>query len=297
MLHEPGRREFVRTLSAGAVALFGSRLYAGAEAPPDITRLTGGVAVVRGPGGGNITVAEAADALLLVNGDERAAGQPFLDRLRAGFGGRPVTTLVNTDWHPAHSGLNEPLRKSGATVVAHQYTKEYLQRAGLKAGLPTKTFYTTETLTFGGQPVECQHLGQAHTDGDISVFFRRANVLAVGDMLSPGRYPIPDVASGGWLGGMTTATKTLLDLANDQTQIVPGTGAVQTRAALDAQHKMLSAVRERFVKMMRQGMSADDMLAGNITQEFDAQWGDPKDFIHAAYKGMWIHVRELGGIV
>jgi glyoxylase-like metal-dependent hydrolase (beta-lactamase superfamily II) len=296
MLHEPGRREFVRALSAGAVALAGSRLYAGGESLGDVTRLGGEVSLVRGPGGGNIVVAEAADALLFVNGDQRGAGQ-LLDQLRARFGGRPVTMLVNTDWHPAHSGLNEAARNAGATVVAHQYTKEYLQRAGLKAGLPTKTFYTSETLTFGGQAVECQHLGQAHTDGDISVFFRGANVLAVGDMLSVGRYPIPDVASGGWLGGMMIATKTLLDLANEQTQVVPGTGAVQSRAALDAQHKMLSAVRERFVKMMRQGMSADDMLAGDITKEFDAQWGDPKEFIRAAYKGMWLHVRELGGIV
>jgi glyoxylase-like metal-dependent hydrolase (beta-lactamase superfamily II) len=205
--------------------------------------------------------------------------------------------LVITDWHPAHNGMNEAIRKSGATVVAHEYTRQYLSRAGLKGGLPSKTFYTSETLTFGGDTVECQHLGQAHTDGDISVFFRGANVLAVGDMLTPGRYPIPDVASGGWLGGMMTATKTLLDLANEQTHVVPGAGEVQTRAALDAQHRMLSAVRERFVKMMRQGMSADDMLAGGITQEFDAQFGDPKAFIHAAYKGMWLHVRELGGIV
>jgi glyoxylase-like metal-dependent hydrolase (beta-lactamase superfamily II) len=297
MLHEPRRREFLWALSAGAVALAGPRLTAAADAPLDVVRLAGGVSVVRGPGGSNVVVAEAPDALLLVNGDQRSTGPALLDQLRARFGGRAVTVLVNTDWHPSHSGLNEPLRKAGATVLAHQFTKEYQQRAGLKTGLPTKTFYTTETLTFGGQTIECQHLGQAHTDGDISVFLRGANVLVVGDMLSVGKYPIPDVASGGWLGGMMTATKTLLDLANEQTQIVPGSGAVQPRAALDAQHRMLSAVRERFVKMMRQGMSADDMLAGKITQEFDAQWGDPTEFIHAAYKGMWLHVRELGGIV
>ena len=141
---------------------------------------------MRGPGGGNIVVAEAADALLLVNGDQPGTGQPLLDQIRARFGGRPVTMLVNTDWHPAHSGLNEPLRKAGATVVAHEYTKQYQQRAGLKAGLPTKTFYTTGTMTFGGETVECQHLGQAHTDGDIYVFFRGANVLVAGDVLSVG---------------------------------------------------------------------------------------------------------------
>lgn len=284
-------------LSASAVALAGSRLGAGTEVLSNVTRLGEEVYLVRAPGGSNIIVAEAVDALLLVNGGDRTGGQPLLDQIRAHFGGRPVSTLINTDWHPAHSGLNEPLRKAGATIVAHEHTKQYVQRAGLKAGLPTRTLYTTEALTFGGQAVECGHLGQAHTDGDIYVLFKTANVLVVGDMLSIGKYPIADVASGGWLGGMVTATKTLLDLTNAETKVVAGTGDAQTRAALDAQHKMLSAVRERFVKMMRQGMSADDMLAAGITKDFDAQWGEPREFIRAAYKGMWLHVRELGGIV
>src|SRR5688572_29075772 len=70
MLHEPRRREFLRALSAGAVALAGSPLFAGADTVSEVTRLASGVSLVRGPGGGNIVVAEAADALLLVNGDQ-----------------------------------------------------------------------------------------------------------------------------------------------------------------------------------------------------------------------------------
>jgi cyclase len=247
--------------------------------------------------GGNIVIAEGANGLLLINGGAKNDAAAILDALRAHAPGKPVRLLINTDWHPSHSGLNETLRKAGAEIVAHEYTKQYLQRAGLKAGLPTKTFYTTETLTLDADTIECGHLGQAHTDGDIYVLFKDQNVLVVGDMLTVGKYPIADVASGGWLGGMVTATKTLLDLTNEQTKVIPGLGPLQTRAALDAQHRMLSAVRERFVKMMRQGMSADDMLAGGITKDFDAAWGDPKEFIRSAYKGMWLHVRELGGII
>ena len=44
------------------------------------------------------------------------------------------------------------------------------------------------------------------------MFFRDANVLVVGDMMTVGKYPIADYTSGGWLGGLMTATKTLLDL-------------------------------------------------------------------------------------
>jgi glyoxylase-like metal-dependent hydrolase (beta-lactamase superfamily II) len=283
-------------MSAGTVALLGADLAAGNTILPPLAPLGGGLSLLTAADG-NVVVADAPEGLLLVNGGARGDAATIVSLLRAQFGSRPVTTLINTDWHPAHHGLNEPMRKAGAAVLAHEYTKQYLQRAGVKTGLPTKTFYTTETLTFGGDTIELGHLGQAHTDGDIYVLFKQKNVLVAGDMLAVGRYPIADVQSGGWLGGMVTATKTLLDLTNEQTKVIPGLGPVQARAALDAQHKMLAAVRERFVKMMRQGMSADDMLAGGITKDFDATWGDPKEFIRTAYKGMWLHVRELGGII
>ena len=152
-------------------------------------------------------------------------------------------------------------------------------------------------MTFGGQTVEYAPLGQAHTDGDIYLFFREANVLVVGDVMTVGKYPIGDYTSGGWLGGLVTSTKALLSVANADTRIVPGEGPIQTRADLQAQYDMLSATREAFVKMMRQGMSADEMLAAGLTKAFDARWGDPQLFVKTSYRGMWLHVRELGGIV
>jgi hypothetical protein len=124
-----------------------------------------------------------------------------------------------------------------------------------------------------------------------------SNVLVTGHVLTAGKYPIADYTTGGWLGGLLTATKTLLDLSNAETRIIPATGPVQTRAALQAQFEMLTALRERFAKMMRQGMSANDMLAAGATKEFDATWGDPTLFVPVSYRGLWLHVRELGGIV
>ena len=163
--------------------------------------------------------------------------------------------------------------------------------------LPTRTFTKAESMMFGGQTIDYAPLGQAHTDGDISIFFRDANVLVAGDVMAVGKYPIADYTSGGWLGGLLAATKTLLSLANAETRIVPGEGPVQTRADLQAQYDMLSASRDAFVKMMRQGMSADEMLAAGATRAFDARWGDPQLFVKTSYRGLWLHVREVGGIV
>ena len=122
-------------------------------------------------------------------------------------------------------------------------------------------------------------------------------MLVAGDVLAVGTYPIADYISGGWLGGLMTASKTLLDLTNEQTKIVPGIGPVQTRADLKTQHEMLVTLRERLHQMMRKGMGAEDMLAAGATKEFDARCGDPELFVNITYRGLWIHVRELGGIV
>jgi glyoxylase-like metal-dependent hydrolase (beta-lactamase superfamily II) len=229
--------------------------------------------------------------------------------LVSGAGGKPVRYLFNTDWHADHTGSNEVLGQAGAQIIAHENTKQYLAndiflewqhrtyKALPKVAWPTKTSYNAGKMTLGRERIEFAPLGQAHTDGDIYVFFPESNVLVAGDVLAVGTYPIADYISGGWLGGLMTASKTLLDLTNDQTKIVPGVGPVQSRADLKTQHEMLVTLRERLHQMMRKGMGAEDMLAAGATKEFDARCGDPELFVNITYRGLWLHVRELGGIV
>jgi glyoxylase-like metal-dependent hydrolase (beta-lactamase superfamily II) len=256
-----------------------------------------------------VLLVSSGDGLVLVNGGSAARSNDVLKSVAAQSRGKRLTTLFNTDWCADHTGSNEAVGAIGVQIIAHEHTKQYLAndqfiewqtrtyKAKPKAALPNKTFYTKGSLAAGSERLDYGHLGQAHTDGDIYVHLPASNVLVAGDVLTVGTYPIADYTTGGWLGGLLTATRTLLDLSNADTRVIPGTGPVQTRADLQAQFDMLTALRERFVKMMRQGMSANDMLAAGATKEFDARWGDPKLFVQVSYRGLWLHVRELGGIV
>jgi len=272
------------------------------------TRLTPSLVHLTGAGG-NVVVLEGADGLLMVNGGRREQSAEMLASIAEQCHGKSIRTLFNTDWHPDHTGSNDAVAATGTRIIAHENTKQYLAtdlfvdwenrtypRLSARA-LPSETFYTKGTLTFDRERIEYGHLGQAHTDGDIYVFFRDANVLVAGDVLGVGRYPVPDYTTGGWLGGLIAANKTLLDLANADTRIVPGSGPVQSRADLQAQHDMLSTLRDRLAKMMRQGMGADEMLAAGATKEFDSRWGSPNVWVPTVYRGLWLHVRELGGVV
>jgi glyoxylase-like metal-dependent hydrolase (beta-lactamase superfamily II) len=267
-----------------------------------------GLTLIAGAGG-NVVVLAVANELLLVNGGSPEKSSDLLAFVAERFGGARISTLFNTDWHPDHTGSNVALGSTGTTIVAHEHTKQYLaarltvdwqERTYYpqpKPALPTRTFYNGGSVTFGGDTIEYGPLGQAHTDGDIYVLFKKQNVLVAGDVVSAGTYPIADYTTGGWLGGLVAGTTTLLALANAETRVVAGTGAVQTKTHLQAEHDMLAAVRERMVKMMRSGMGPDDMLAAGITKEYDATWGDPALFVETSYRGLWLHVRELGGIV
>jgi glyoxylase-like metal-dependent hydrolase (beta-lactamase superfamily II) len=272
------------------------------------TKLSGTLTLVSG-GGGNVVVVTGEDGVAMVNGGLREHAADLSKTVAEIGGGKPVRYLFNTDWHAEHTGSNELLGRAGAQIVAHENTRQYLAndiflewqhrtyKALPRAGWPTKTSYDAGKMTLGRERIELAPLGQAHTDGDVYVFFPESNVLVAGDVLTVGSYPIADYISGGWLGGLMTASKTLLDLTNEQTKIIPGTGPVQTRADLKTQHEMLVTLRERLHQMMRKGMGAEDMLAAGATKEFDGRCGDPELFVNITYRGLWIHVRELGGIV
>ena len=316
MIPATDRRDFLRILlsSTAAFAFGGAALSSRtfAQRAGSIAAASLGDNLIHFTGaGGNVVVTTGPDGLVMVNGGRAEMAAELLKAVAERTSDKRVHALFNTDWHREHTGSNETVGKAGAKFIAHEHTRQYLgaeiyvdwQDRTYKPlppqALPSQTFYTSGTLNNinPGERIEYGHLGQAHTDAAIYVFFPGANVLVAGGALSVGTYPIPDYTTGGWLGGLLAANKTLLGLANAETRIVPGVGPIQTRAGLQAQHDMLAAMMDRFPKMMKQGLGPEDIIAAAPTKEYDAAWGSPDLFVTTAYRSMWLHVRELGGIV
>jgi cyclase len=311
MASAPTRRDFLVLLGAAAGVALSSKSSGQQRtphAPITATRLSDNLVEFTGAGG-NVVVVTGPDGLVMINGGLRERSADLLKAIADHTGGKRVQALFNTDWHPDHTGSNEALGKAGAKIIAHENTKQYLgaeifvdwqdrtYKPLTPQALPNQTFYTSGTMTFGSERIDYGHLGQAQTDAAIYVFFPVSNVLMTGDALSVDQYPVPDYTTGGWLGGLVAANTTLLGMSNADTRLVPGVGPLQMRADRQAQHDMLDAMLDRFKKMMRQGLGPEDIIAAAPTKEFDAKWGNPDRFVYAAYRSMWLHVRELGGIV
>ena len=298
----PQRREFLHTLVGGAAALSLARA-AFAQTGPATAKLTDKVTLITGAGNNIVALAGDGGSLLVDCGD--AAHAPDVLKLAGS-----VKTVVNTHWHTESTGANDAMAKAGAKLVSHVNTKLWMTQEIIhdwekktfppraKEAQPTETFYSTGKTTFGGEPIEYGIMPMAHTDGDIYVYFTQSNVLMTGDAVQPGRLPLLDWPCDGWIGGMQDAHRTLLRVANDTTKIVPATGPVMTKADLQANLDTVTKIRELLVKLLKQGMGPKDMIAAKAMKDFDGLLsGDPDQFLYTAYRGLWAHARELGGIV
>jgi cyclase len=275
---------------------------------PAIVPVREGFVMLTGAGG-NVLVRTASAGQVLVDGGAAAFTDAVLAHLRGLPGGGRITTLFNTHWHREQVGGNLAFGRSEVTIIAHEKTRAHLatdyylrdedryEKALPAAAHPTVTFFSGDQTLAGGERIEYGHLLQAHTDGDIYVFFRDANVLAAGDAISPLKDPVLDWFGGGWLGGRVEAQEKLLKFCNAETRIVPSYGPVVGRAGLQAEFDMTRELFDRMLVFVKKGMSAQDMLDAGLMKGLSRTFRDPFRFAYDAHKGYWAHHNTLGGDV
>ena len=236
--------------------------------------------------GGNITVAVGTDGIIMV--DTQFA--PLHDKIKAAIekiSPLPIKYVINTHFHGDHTGGNAAFHKDGATIVAQDNIRLRLVAGSINGltgqrsqpqpadAIPADTFVSgTKKVQVGGRVAEVSHVTNAHTDGDSWVYFRDANVLATGDIVSR-NYPNLDWGSGGSINGMINAVNVFLKAANDNTKIVPGQGALATKANLEEYRDMLVAARDRIRKLRDEGKTEEQVVAAKPLADLDAKWSNP----------------------
>ncbi len=268
-------------------------------------RLTDKLSVLDG-GGANVVAFSGADGLVLVDSGAPKSGDKLMASLKGVASGAKVQTLFNTHYHIDQTGNNEMFDAAGAKIIAHDRTRQWMstdywvpaedrfEKARPKVAWPTETFETTGGLKVGDEQIDYGYLTMAHTSGDIYVFFKNANALAVGDVASPLRDPSFDWFTGAWIGGRVDSMDVLLKLANDRTKIVPAYGPVMTKTEFKAERDMMEQLRDRLFTRVREGDGPKDMLEAGVLKGLPRTWKDPEKFLYDAAKGLWGHNDKLG---
>jgi glyoxylase-like metal-dependent hydrolase (beta-lactamase superfamily II) len=182
-------------------------------------------------------------------------------------------------------GGNAAFTEAGALTIAHTNTRTRLmaeqvnpvnggkQNAFAAAFWPALTFEDSLTLHFNGDDIDVVHIPNAHTDGDIIVKFRKADVLFAADLFNNGDYTRID-GRGGSLDGMIAAYRKILPTLDDRVKVVPGRGRVGTKKDLEDYLQVMVALRERMTKLIGDGKNLEECVAAKPTADFDAKWAN-----------------------
>jgi len=272
--------------------------------------------------GGNITVQTGKDGVLVVD----TGLEPMADKVLAAIKSistGPIRYVINTHYHPDHTGGNVKIRLAGSTIVGANVTGD-IQDAGVGAqvishinvlnrmsaptgtqapspekGWPTDTFLGDQKkLYFNGEGVDILHQPAAHTDGDSIVFFRRDDVISTGDIFTTTNYPIIDLAAGGSIQGTIDALQKIVDMIipiygqEGGTMVIPGHGRLCDFGDVLNFREMTIIIRDRIQDMIKKGMTLEQVKAARPTQDYDPLYGSTTGFwttdkfVEAVYKSL-----------
>jgi cyclase len=308
----------------------------------EVLPVAGDVYLLAGTGA-NVVVQAAEEGALIVDTSTEASSEQLIAEVRK-LTSKPIRYIINTNADPDHirgnervaaAGLNfaTPVpnlagiggreggrgggggapRPTGAQIYAHE---EVLHRLSAPTGQaaqvpfalwPTDTFFTPKkTLSFNGEAIELLHMPAAHSDGDLLVWFRRSDVVAAGDIYTPDRFPMIDLARGGSVQGMLDALNRIIDITvprfNQQggTLVIPGHGRISNESDVVEYRDMATIVRDRIQRMIDQKMTLEQVRAANPVLDYAGVYGrnttwTTSMFVEAMYRDLSNRNRSASG--
>ena len=272
--------------------------------------------------GSNMTVQTGSNGVLVVDTLYGGLSDKLLAAIRK-ISDKPIRYIVDTSYREDHVGGNAAIRKAGATVTGGNVAFDISDAAqgaaiisfetvlnrlsaptGKKAAMPeeawpTDTYFTAgKDLYFNGEAVRIYHMPAAATDGDSIVFFRKSDVISVGDVFQMTTYPVIDLDSGGSLQGLIDAETRIIGMmvadygVDGGTLLIPGHGRATEMGDIIWYREMLSIIRDRIKDMIAKGKSLKEVLAAKPSRDFDGRYAaasgpaTAEDFVTMAYKSL-----------
>ena len=234
--------------------------------------------------GGNIGVFIGKDGTFLIDDQFAPLTEEIINKIKL-LGGDIPKFLLNTHFHGDHAGGNENFGKKGSLIFSHDnvrarllsgsYLKEFnmLSKASIGKGLPVVTFSEEISFHINGDTVRAIHVPHAHSDSDSFIHFEKQNIIHAGDLYFNGFFPYIDVDHGGSLKGLISGVDSILELANNNTKIIPGHGPKSNKAELVAFRDMLQLSLNKLKALKDQGKTLKEVIAAKPLKSLDEKWG------------------------
>lgn len=256
----------------------------------DPVRVTDKIYMLKGAGG-NIGVLVGEDGILMID-DQFAPLSEKITKAIENINRGKIRFLINTHIHGDHSGGNENFSKAGVFIVAHEEVRSRMMKESVhdgqvepprpKEALPIITFQEGMTFHLNGEDIELLHYGRAHTDGDVIVFFKQANVYHAGDVFVRYGYPYIDMTRGGTVKGFIAFLDKLIERMDDSAKVIPGHGELATKKDVVVFRDKLKDMYDGVVAALTKGVKLEEIANIDVAKKYDAEWGAGrgKDFVY-----------------
>jgi cyclase len=234
--------------------------------------------------GGTIGYLIDKGAVVVVDSQFPDSAKACLDGLQERSKNHGVDLLINTHHHGDHTQGNIAFKGIAKHVLAHERAVELQKQVAAqpgRAGAPPppeplfadRTFKDTWREQLGDEWVSGKFYGRAHTSGDITVTFERANVVHMGDLMFNRRHPVVDRPAGAsmknWISVLEMAAKdhgndTIYIFGHAGNQAAPATGMFPVtgpRAELMFFRDYLTALLAYVQAEIKSGKTRDEVIA------------------------------------
>ena len=292
----------IAKLTIVASALAGAATNALAQSPVETYHVQGNVHMLLGAGA-NVAVQVGDEGVLVVDTGSRVSREALLPAIKE-LSDRPIRWIVNTSADLDHTGGNETVSQAGMTVngnpaaiVSHENVLARMTVANRPVTeMPLNTFFEAgRDFYFNGEAIFLHHVPNAHSDGDVVVYFRGSDVLVAGDLFVTTQYPVIDLEAGGGIDGFIDGLNLMLGitvpayLQEGGTYVIPGHGRVGDEADVLTFRDMLVIVRARIADLVAQGKTLAQVREARPSLDYDVRYGNDNgewtsaDFVEAIY--------------
>ena len=192
---------------------------------------------------------------------------------------KPIRYLINTHLHADHTGGNFIIGRE-AVIIAHPTVKEYLSKPQVRDGktippppdyaLPGMTIETKTILKFNKEKIEIIPLTGGHTAGDLLVYFPKAKILQMGDLLFAGYFPYVDTGNGGNPLVFVSNLQWIIDNFPDDLTFIGGHGPVFTKSQLKEYLATLNETMAIVKRAKSEGSSAEQIKTSKLLKQWEA---------------------------
>lgn len=240
--------------------------------------------------GGNTGVLIGTEGILLVDDKFHHVHKAITNELSK-ISAKKVKYIINTHWHFDHSQGNENFAKMGSIILSQENSRKrmsedqhihafnYHQKHHSLIALPKITFKNNMDLYFNNELVHLESVKNAHTDGDLFVHFKTANVIHAGDVFVTYGYPFIDQPNGGSIYGVISAVNKILSICNDKTLIIPGHGTISNKKDLLNYKQMLLTILDRIELEFKKGKSINEIIETHPTRGYFSHKINEKMFV------------------